>query len=151
VRICVSVLEFELVDGLTLGVYCYYILLLYYILLYIYYTLPLFPSSSSSIPSLDLSSSLLPLPSHPLIHSILVGTYIYLFIFSSVLSQTSYLSILKGIHIYLMFRLKRNTHIYLSFILYLSVLTYTYLYSLQIYLISNNSTPHVLSEWMVEV
>ena len=32
------------------------------------------------------------------------------------------------------------------FILYLSVLTYTYLYSLH-----SNLTPHVLSEWMVEV
>ena len=35
----------------------------------------------------------------------------------------------------------------LSFILYLSVLTYTYLYSIP----SDNLTPHVLSEWMVEV
>jgi hypothetical protein len=34
------------------------------------------------------------------------------------------------------------------FILYLSVLTYTYLYSINI---SPNLTPHVLSEWMVEV
>jgi hypothetical protein len=34
------------------------------------------------------------------------------------------------------------------FILYLSVLTYTYLYSNPN---QNNLTPHVLSEWMVEV
>ena len=39
-----------------------------------------------------------------------------------------------------------------SFKVYVSGLTYGYLYSLQIFPISNpNLTPHVLSEWMVEV
>jgi hypothetical protein len=37
------------------------------------------------------------------------------------------------------------------FILYLSVLTYTYLYSSSFPIFKNNLTPHVLSEWMVEV
>jgi hypothetical protein len=64
------------------------------------------------------SSSLSPLSSHSsYIHSILVGTYIYLFIFYPLLIH----SILVG--------------------------TYIYLFIFN----QNNSTPHVLSEWMVEV
>ena len=44
-------------------------------------------------------------------------------------------------------------NIHLShFILYVSALTYAYLYSRLIFpIFKNNLTPHVLSEWMVEV
>jgi hypothetical protein len=96
-----------------------FILLDPYLIFYLSFPSNVFSSShlSSSFP--------IPFTSFPLlpnIHSILVGTYIYLFIlFSSIL---------------------------LSFILYLSVLGYTYLYSNPN---QNNLTPHVLSEWMVEV
>jgi len=106
----------------TIILYYYSILYIYYILYY-YYTIILsytilfllFPPISSSLPHLFLFSSIpsstLPLLSsssplfYPLIHSILVGTYIYLFI-----SHPIFLIPI--------------------FILYLSVLTYTYLYSL---------------------
>ena len=121
----VCVLGFELV--LTLGVrlllyyyiiyYTYYIILYYYIIYYtllllllyyillLYYTLLFFRSvlllSSSSSPPI-LSSFI---PFFPLIHSILVDTYISL--------------------TYILFFYSPS-----SFILYLSILIYTYLYSL---------------------
>ena len=132
---------------LTLGVYIiYYILLyitiiihilLYYLILYssllLIYLLfshsfsssPLLLCSlpSPSLPSLPLSSS----PSSPpLIQSIRVGTSIFLLIFQTHLPHPLlFLS---------------------SFKVYVSVLTYTlFIFS------SKYLTPHVLSEWMVEV
>ena len=68
-----------------------------------------------SSPSDLISSKSIPIP---FLQSIRVGSYTYLFIFQSSIPQTSCLSILKGIHIYLLF------------ILYVSVLTYGYLYLL---------------------
>ena len=63
--------------------YYYIIIIIYYILYILYYTL-LFCSSSSHLPNIPLP---LPFYSPPLIHSIRVGTYLYLFIFSSDLSN----------------------------------------------------------------
>ena len=89
-------------SGLTLGVilyiiyytytYTYTIIIIYYIIHYYYYILSytilfyillLFPSSSQSFSqsSIFLFSCSSPLFPHHLIHSIRVGTYIYLFIF----------------------------------------------------------------------
>jgi hypothetical protein len=91
--------------------------------------------------------------------SVLTYTYLYSFIpiFPNKLSIN-----IKGIHlsifkskeyIYLMFRLRE--YIYLLFILYLSVLTYGYLYLIQYSFPppssqSNNLTPHKLSEGCLE-
>jgi len=112
----VLVLEFDIRCYI---VYYYYIIILYYILLYIYYYIlyytilyssilipsssPL-PISSSQYPpshlfsySSFLSFSSFPLPnlllSFLLIHSILVGTYIYLFIFNPNPSRIGVLSL----------------------------------------------------------
>jgi hypothetical protein len=78
--------------------YTYTIIILYIITYYIIHILLLYTIllSPSSHPILFLFSSSLLLfyhpipsfPSHPLIHSILVGTYIYLFIFLSFLTQS---------------------------------------------------------------
>ena len=132
------------------------VILLYYILPYTIlfcssvYTLLLFCSISSSLPPLlfiFFSSYLLFLSSF--LSSIIPSQpfytcrYFHLLIYipSSFPFQSRYLSILKGI-----------THLSISFILYLSGVTYTYLYSSDLSnLSSSNLTPHVLSEWMVEV
>ena len=155
---------FVLVDGvlafvlvLTCGVILYIIhilLLLYPILLYITiiisYTI-LFSSvlhlSSSSLPPL-LTSFLFFLfqysfSSFPILfYSFFLSSHLRLLIPSSSSSYPLIHSIsrLKGIHIYLMF--KGITHLQI-FILYLSVLTYTYLYYLPIYLIFKYSTPNI--------
>jgi hypothetical protein len=148
-----------------LYIYYYYILYIYYyytiihILLYIIYYLILYSSSILPLQShlpllffsfyplihsilvgtyirfiyiLSLSSSDI-ISSHPnpsLIHSILVGTYIYLFIFIPLLPLLSLpnlllssSSILSSSPSPLLF--------FPIFILYLSVLTYTYLYLIQ--------------------
>jgi hypothetical protein len=144
----------------------YYTLLLLYIIIHIllYYTLLfylfLFCSSPLLFPILSRSSP----PIFILYLSVLTYTYLYslqifpIFHSSPNPSQTRYPS-LKGI--YLSINIKRNTIFYLwvkeihisiyHFILYLSVLTYGYLYSSSVPDLSNNLTPHVLSEWMVEV
>ena len=124
-----------------------YIILYYYIL---YYTLLFFcPSSFQSSPLLfsssDLSSSVLSSQySLPQIHSIRVGTYITLFIFNH--------SLLLFLPIPIFLQSQSSPLIQsfpsLLIILYVSALTYVYLCSINI---SNNLTPHVLSEWMVEV
>jgi hypothetical protein len=117
--------------GFDIRCILYYYIIIYYILYYyiLYYT-HLFCSYLllSSLPSS--SSSLLPYI--PLIHSI---------------------SWLKGIIHLSIFRLR--IHIFYQFILYLSVLTYTYLYSFPIYLPSHTLppkylTPHKLSEGCLE-
>ena len=137
--------------------------LLFYHSQYSIFSLPFYPipiSSSIPIPSQSYDPDhLLSLQTHPIpnIHSILVGTYIRLFIlFQSF--QTSYLSILKGI--YLSLNIKREyssisglkEYTYLSIISfytcrYLHILIYIHL----LFRISPYLTPHVLSEWMVEV
>jgi len=132
---------------LTLGVILYYTIisytLLYLIHYYILYYTLLF---CSPLLYLLFFCSIFFIPPLPLpnIHSILVGSYIYLFIlFSFILFFLSHLS--QSPLIYHLFHLPI---LFPIFILYLSVLTYTYLYSR---LIFSNLTPHVLSEWMVEV
>jgi hypothetical protein len=128
---------------LTLGVILYitiHILIYTYTIIYYTYTILQFSSLllfSSSPLSSHLSSSFPTiLPSY--IHSILVGTYIYLFIF---------------FHPHLLISPLLPNHWIPIFILYLSVLTYGYLYYSDP-LPPNNSTPHKLSEgclewWMV--
>jgi hypothetical protein len=127
-------LAFVLVFVLVL--YCYYILLLlyiYYYILHIIHTLSLLyilsytilfsPSSSSDLSSNLSFSSLLLFSPLPHIHSILVGTYMRLFIFHQDIYLPSLLffcSIIPSTSLPLFL---------LSFILYLSVLTSTYLYS----------------------
>jgi hypothetical protein len=70
---------------------------------------------------------------------------IYQFIlYLSVLTYTYLYSILISSDLFLLLLLP-------IFILYLSVLGYPYLYSLLPIFQINNLTPHVLSEWMVEV
>ena len=133
---------------LTYGVILYYTIILlyiYYITIIIYYTI-LFPSISSSH---IFSSSPSDLSSLISFHSIRVGTYIYLFIFSP-----SFLSLFP----LLIYHSLPHPNIQsFWFKVYVSVLTYTYLYSFLFLLIqsflssSNILTPHVLSEWMVEV
>ena len=114
--------------------YYYYILYILYLILYSSSLLIYFPPilfsfpSSSYLPFLFYSSSSSqsfssPSSSHHPIQSIRVGSSLCLFMF--------------------------NPDLFLSsFILYLSVLTYTYLYSSRF---PKYLTPHVLSEWMVEV
>ena len=77
-------------------------------------------------------------PSHPNIHSIRVGPYIYLLIFNHTFLP-SFLSFLvfSSFPIYLSFP---SSHSFYT-CQYLDPLTY----------IPDNLTPHVLSEWMVEV
>ena len=130
---------FVLVLGLTYGIILLYIIS--YTILFssvpifsfpIYLPLLSFPSSSSS-------------PNH----SIRVGTYIYLFMsfFRSILLFFCSLPILSSQS----FSSFPSTFLILQinsphFILYVSVLGYTYLYYPD-----SKLTPHVLSEWMVEV
>ena len=127
---------------MTLGVYYYYIL--YYILYLIQYTIILsytilFSSSvlflfpiflSSHLPN-HLIYLLFPYPSQP-------------FRSSSLPSHSS--------HLLLFLTIILHSHLLIpTFILYVSVLGYTYLYSFQ----DNHPiivlTPHKLTEWMVEV
>ena len=125
-----------------------HILLLYiilYIILYLFSSSDLFPSSplfllfSSSIFHSSLSSPLILPPSSPqsiflfliLIHSILVGTYIRLFIYSS-LFFPSPLTLLSSSVLYspiLSHHLFSPLLSLPSFKVYVSVLPYTYLYS----------------------
>jgi hypothetical protein len=123
-------------------IYYYIILLLYYyIIIYLLIFHPLLPLYSSN--------PLFPSPSHLpfpilLIHSILVGTYIYLTIFlllpfplPSVLSSSFilYLSILIYYYLYSHHLISSSPIIcspILSFILYLSILIYVYLYSIHL-------------------
>ena len=118
----------------------YYIILLYIILLYIIisYTI-LFCSiylPSSSSPFLPSSKQL--------IHSIRVGTYIRLFIFHSDLS-----SVLFSSSIPFLLHLSRLS-IFCSIPIH-SIRVGVYCWILISQTHPDNSTPHVLSEWMVEV
>ena len=166
----------------TLLLYIIHILLLYILLLYLIILLYLILSS----PLICSSSSLLPFPIlSSLLHSIRVGTSIYLFIFYQYPIS---------IHLLIFSSPSPSPPLLLSFKVYVSGLPYTYLYSiffsssfpsspphsfytcrvfhLLIYIhlsshlshsfytcrvlhtviyILDNSTPHVLSEWMVEV
>ena len=134
VFICVVVVcRFELV--LTCGVYCYYTIILY-LLSFLSYSLLL-----PNIP-LFLSSSNLLLSSH-------------LFFYSFPSSSNQYLSVLTYTYLYsssnlffIPFSSPLSSSPIPTFILYLSVLPYGYLCSL---IFQTILTPHVLSEWMVEV
>ena len=145
---------------------CYIHILLYYILLYIYYyytyyilyyTLlfsssiflsfspsPLLPISSSSsvlLLPLILPSPLLSILIYLSIQSIRVGSSISLFIFcrfQTLRTCSNHLIHPNPFH---------NLSPPSSFKVYVSAFGYPYLYSRLI----NNLTPHVLSEWMVEV
>jgi hypothetical protein len=141
-------LAFELVDGylcfvlvLTCGVYCiiilyiihilllYLILYYYYILYYIlYYTILFF----SSIPLF---------PSH-------TDTFLFSSISSIPILFLLFLSFYPSFPDNPSLPNPSSSPIFPIFILYLSVLTYAYLCSNPN---QNNLTPHVLSEWMVEV
>ena len=121
--------------------YYYYIIYYTYITLYIilYYTLLLF--SPLSFPSFQclLFWSIFPLPS----------LLIYL-LFSSILPSSQ--SIPPSFCSYLLFRSISFSSFPLpiiTFTLYLSIVTYGYLCSINTF--QDNLTPHVLSEWMVEV
>ena len=139
--------------------YILYIILLYIILLYyyiLYYTLLLLRSIlifSSPLPIFLLFCSILPILFLP--HLSLPLLSLSFLLFRSISSSSSPLFP----HPLLFFLLLQSQSIFCSvlpplllslpnnFILYVSVLTYTYLYSRLIQLL----TPHVLSEWMVEV
>jgi hypothetical protein len=88
--------------------YTYTIIIYYYILLYLihilYYTLHLPLIYSFPIYSLTIQSSSSSLSNPSNIHSILVGTYIYLFIFNPPHSFSNKIS----------FNIKGNTHLSLS-------------------------------------
>jgi hypothetical protein len=129
--VCVIILY--IIIHILLLYYYTYTIIYYIILLYInyYYISSSHLFYSSSLPiyllfllpssSPNLSSVLLPSSSNlPNIHSILVGTYIYLFIFFPI-----YLLFFPNLSLILI----SSIYLLLSFILYLSVLTYTYLYS----------------------
>ena len=125
--------------------YTYYTLYIcyYYIIYYTYTTIILSYTILSSISLLFPSSVPLPIyilfsSSPPLLSSSVLYSLPFLSLLSSVLSLT------------LLLLLSSSSPIS-SFKVYVSVLTYGYLYSLQIFPTITNLTPHVLSEWMVEV
>jgi hypothetical protein len=128
--------------------YILYIILYYYIHYYILY--PILYSSPHLLPFLISSSPpILPLPSLPLLFCSLPSLSIIL------PSQYSKYTC-RYLHI-LIYIIRYSKTIFCSLpsllfptILYLSVLTYTYLYSPNLHT-STILTPHVLSEWMVEV
>jgi hypothetical protein len=150
---------------LTLGVVYYiilYIILLYILYIIIYYYILYLYSSSPPIPLLFCSSVLSSSSVYILYYILIFCLYSPLLFFSSILlfswpiSSSShsfqysfYILLFPSLTIQSSSFFYSQSSIY-QFILYLSVLTYTYLYSISI-LIPNNSTPHVLSEWMVEV
>ena len=115
-------------------------------------SLPLFPFSSFTILPSDLSSF-----PYQLIHSILVGTYIYLFIFKQDIISIPLL--LPNI-----LPLQSSTDL-ISFIFCSQFCSYSPFHQYSFYtcrylhiliyilllFIPNHLTPHVLSEWMVEV
>ena len=138
-------------------IYYTIIIILYIILLYLYYILYsyLLPSSSSlpsqysfpSHPIIYSSSPNLIFPHHPLIHSILVDTSIYLLIFFFP-TFPSLRILMKYSRIPYNHSFPIPSHSNPSFIRYLSILIYYYLYSHHVF-ISNNLTPHILSEGLV--
>ena len=138
-----------------------------HLLFFSFPSLPIFISSifcsSLLFPNLS-SSSFLPISSSSPNHSIRVGSYIYLFILSLPISSDSFFPIFQSSSVLLLFLPLPPNILFPSsppilpsphlnpphFILYVSRVSYSYLYS------GGDSqddilTPHVLSEWMVEV
>ena len=134
----------------------YYYILYYYILyntLLIYFFFLFFSSLLSLLLPSQHPTPLFPSPN--LIQSIRVGTYITLFIFlqySLPSSHSFYTCLYFPMFIYILFSSFDLFSLFpsppiSSFKVYVSGLTYGYLYSILIQFL----TPHVLSEWMVEV
>ena len=131
----------------------YYITIIYYTYTIISYTI----LSSSSDLSFLLPLSSLPFLSHPSSSILYVSALGYTYLYSSILKiylqfcsppPSQYSFQVCSILLFLPFSSPLSFPI---FILYVSVLGYAYLYSRLIFLIPNILTPHVLSEWMVEV